>query len=250
MQEYDMKLTGLTSAEVEKRIKEGKTNASSELKTKSVKSIFYDNICSLFNAVNIALFIALLIVGSYKNMLFIGIVICNTAIGIFQEIRSKRSVDKLTILSESKPKVVRNGKIVEISKEEIVLDDIIILSRGDQIPADCVVCSGNCKVNESLLTGESNLIEKKNGDNLLSGSFIAAGKCYAKINCVGSECYAAKINNEAKYIKKVNSQILKSFKFIVKICTIIIVPIGVILFIRQFGILGGDIKQTVESTVA
>lgn len=250
MQEYDMKLTGLTSAEVEKRIKEGKTNASSELKTKSVKSIFYDNICSLFNAVNIALFIALLIVGSYKNMLFIGIVICNTAIGIFQEIRSKRSVDKLTILSESKTKVVRNGKIVEISKEEIVLDDIIILSRGDQIPADCVVCSGNCKVNESLLTGESNLIEKKNGDNLLSGSFIAAGKCYAKINCVGSECYAAKINNEAKYIKKVNSQILKSFKFIVKICTIIIVPIGVILFIRQFGILGGDIKQTVESTVA
>lgn len=250
MQEYDMKLTGLTSAEVEKRIKEGKTNASSELKTKSVKSIFYDNICSLFNAVNIALFIALLIVGSYKNMLFIGIVICNTAIGIFQEIRSKRSVDKLTILSESKTKVVRNGKVFEISKEEIVLDDIIILSRGDQIPADCVVCSGNCKVNESLLTGESNLIEKKNGDNLLSGSFIAAGKCYAKINCVGSECYAAKINNEAKYIKKVNSQILKSFKFIVKICTIIIVPIGVILFIRQFGILGGDIKQTVESTVA
>ena len=181
MQEYDMKLTGLTSAEVEKRIKEGKTNASSELKTKSVKSIFYDNICSLFNAVNIALFIALLIVGSYKNMLFIGIVICNTAIGIFQEIRSKRSVDKLTILSESKTKVVRNGKVVEISKEEIVLDDIIILSRGDQIPADCVVCSGNCKVNESLLTGESNLIEKKNGDNLLSGSFIAAGNVMQKL---------------------------------------------------------------------
>lgn len=129
MQEYDIKLTGLTSAEVNNRINEGKTNAASELKTKSVKRIFYDNICTLFNAVNIALFISLLIVGSYKNMLFIGIVICNTAIGIFQEVRSKRSVDKLTILSESKTKVVRDGKIIEIFKEEIVLDDIIILSR-------------------------------------------------------------------------------------------------------------------------
>ena len=116
---------------------------------------------------------ALIFVGSHKNMLFIGVVIANIIIGIVQEIRSKISVDKLTILSEKKINVLRNGKIAEISKDEIVLDDILVLSRGSQIPADCIVCDGNCRVNESLLTGESNLIEKNVGDELLSGSLGA-----------------------------------------------------------------------------
>lgn len=241
---------GLTSAEVNKRKEEGKVNVSSNLKTKSIRRIFYDNIFTLFNAINIVLLIALILVGSYKNTLFMGVVIANIAIGIIQEIRSKISVDKLTILSEKKVSVMRDGKICEISKEEIVIDDIIILSRGMQIPADCEICQGECKVNESLLTGESDLILKKQGDTLLSGSFVNSGKCYAKATKVGADCYAAKINNEAKYIKKVNSQILSSFNFIIKLCTFILFPIGICFFIRQFGIEGGDLQSTVVSTVA
>lgn len=244
------KLTGLTDSEVKQRINEGKVNTSSTLKTKSVKRIFFDNICTLFNAINVVLLIALLLVGSYKNMLFIGVVVSNIAIGIIQEIRSKISVDKLTILSEKKIDVIRNGKLVSLSKDEIVIDDILVLSRGIQIPADCVVYQGECKVNESLLTGESDLIFKSENDELLSGSFIAAGKCYAKVTKVGADCYASKINNEAKYIKKINSQILKSFNFIIKLCTLIIFPIGVFFFIRQFGIHNGNIQETVVSTVA
>ncbi len=244
------KIIGLTDSEVQERVKSGKVNVSSTLKTKSFKRICFDNICTLFNAINIVLLIALLLVGSYKNMLFIGVVISNIAIGIIQEVRSKISVDKLTILSEKKIDVLRNGEIISISKEEIVIDDIIVLSRGSQIPADCIVYSGECKVNESLLTGESDLIFKKENDELLSGSFIASGKCFAKVTKVGADCYAAKINNEAKYIKKINSQILKSFNFIIKLCTFIIFPIGVFFFMRQFGIHDGNIQETVVSTVA
>jgi len=249
MEEFS-KTNGLTSAQVSERIAQGKVNQTSTLKTKSYKRIFYDNICTLFNLINVILFVLLLLVGSYKNLLFIGVVFFNTIIGIIQEIRSKRSVDKLTILTESKVTVVRDGKEIKISKDEIVLDDIIVLSRGCQIPADCVVVDGDCKVNESLLTGESDLIPKNTGDELLSGSFISAGKCYAQVTHVGADCYAAKINNEAKYIKKNESQILSSFKFIIKLCTIIIVPLGILLFVSKFFIHGGTIQSSVLSTVA
>lgn len=250
MPDSEKLLTGLTNEEVLERVALGKTNTVTTLKTKSVSRIFYDNIVTLFNLINLVLLLALMAVGSYKNMLFIGVAICNIAIGIFQEIRSKKSVDKLTILSETKTEVLRNGKVYQISKDEIVLDDIIILSRGNQIPADCVVCSGNCKVNESLLTGESNLIDKAENDELLSGSFVAAGKCYARVSKVGEESYASQINAQAKYIKKINSQILKSFRMIIKICTFIIIPVGITFFIRQFMILNGDLTSTVENTVA
>lgn len=245
-----LSIKGLSSVEVEKRIKDGKINICENLKTKSIKRIFYDNIVTLFNLINIVLFVALLLVGSYKNLLFIGVMLVNIIIGIFQEIRSKRSVDKLSILSERKISVLRDGAEQEIAREDIVLDDIIILSRGDQIPADCVLVSGECKVNESLLTGESDLILKRVNDEMLSGSFISAGKCYAKVSKVGADCYAAKINAEAKYIKKVNSQILNSFNFIIKLCTFVMFPIGVFFFFNQLGIENGNIQQTVISTVA
>lgn len=243
-------ILGLSQAEVEQRVRDGKINVSSNVKTKSVKRIFRDNICTLFNLINVILFVSLILVGSYKNMLFIGVVLCNTAIGIFQELRSKRSVDKLTILSESKLEVVRGGKTVVLPKDEIVLDDIIVLSRGNQIPADCVVYSGSCKVNESLLTGESDLIDKREGDELLSGSFITAGKCFAKVARVGADSYAAKINSEAKYVKKVDSKILKSFNFIIKTCSFIIFPVGALLFVRQFFFMEVSRQGAVVSTVA
>ena len=241
---------GLTSSEVAERQREGKTNAAVTLKTKSIKRIFYDNICTLFNLINVVLFVSLLLVGSYKNLLFIGVVFFNTIIGIVQEIRSKQSVDKLTILTETKAEVLRDGKTVQIPKEELVLDDVIFLSRGNQIPADCVVIDGSCKVNESLLTGESDLIEKSVGGEMLSGSFISAGKCCARMTRIGADCYAAKINSEAKYIKKNNSQILRSFKFIIKLCTIIIFPIGALLFCSHLFFQNAGLQQSVVSTVA
>ena len=249
MQENQTELRGLSSEEVRARVEAGKVNTASTVKTKSVKRIFYDNICTVFNLINVLLFVALLLVGSYKNMLFIGVVVLNSIIGIVQEIRSKKSVDTLTILTESKLDVLRDGKTVHLSKDELVLDDVIVLSRGNQVPADCVLVQGACKANESLLTGESNLIEKRAGDELLSGSFIAAGTCFCRVNRVGADSYAAKINNEARYIKKNNSQILKSFKFIINICTAIIVPVGALLFCSSYFFRGNTMQDSVVSTV-
>lgn len=247
--EDSSKLHGLSPEEVRQRVDEGKINISTTVKTKSIKRIFYDNICTLFNLINVILFVALLSVGSYRNLLFIGVVLANTVIGIVQEIRSKKSVDTLTILTETKLDVLRSGEVVQLSKDELVLDDIIILSRGNQVPADCVLVQGSCKANESLLTGESDLIGKDVGDELLSGSFIAAGKCYCRVNRVGADSYAAKINNEAKYIKKNNSQILKSFKFIINLCTIIIFPVGAALFLTKLFWHHLAMQETVVSTV-
>lgn len=249
MERSETKLLGLTPEEVQRCISEGKVNTAATVKTKSIKRIFYDNICTLFNLINVVLFVMLLLVGSYKNLLFIGVVLCNTVIGIVQEIRSKKSVDTLTILTESKQEVLRGGEVVHLLKEEIVLGDILILSRGSQVPADCVVVDGGCMANESLLTGESDLIEKRVGDELLSGSFISAGSCYCRVNRVGANSYAAKINAEAKYIKKNNSQILKSFKFIINLCTAVILPVGLLMFVSKYLIHHETIKTTIESTV-
>ena len=243
------KLKGLTAEEVRARVDAGQINTASTVKTKSVRRIFYDNICTVFNVINVILFIALLCVGSYKNMLFMFVILANIIIGIVQEIRSKRSVDTLTILTESKLDVLRDGKIVQLSKDELVLDDIILLARGNQVPADCILVQGECKANESLLTGESDLIEKHPGDELLSGSFIAAGTCYCRVNRVGADSYAAKINNQAKYIKKNNSQILRSFKFIIHISSVIIFPVGALLFCSNYFFHDRGFQQSVVSTV-
>ena len=242
-------LRGLTAAEVQQRIDEGKVNASSTVKTKSIKQIFLDNIFTVFNGINILLFILLISVGSYKNSLFVMVVLFNTVIGIVQEVRSKKSVDKLTILSESRISVLRDDEVVQIMKDEIVLDDILILSRGNQIPADCIVVEGGCFANESLLTGESDLIDKKVGDELLSGSFIAAGSCYCRVNRIGADSYAAKINNEAKYLKKNDSEIMNSFRFIIKICTFIIFPVGALMFVIKYFLRHQELTDTVVSTV-
>ena len=249
MEDKQTLLKGLGPDEVRDRVAAGKVNAVSTVKTKSVKRIFRDNICTLFNLINVILFVLLLLVGSYKNMLFIGVVLTNTVIGIVQELRSKKSVDALTILTDSKVEAIRGGESVFLSKDELVLDDIIILSRGAQVPADCVVVDGCCKANESLLTGESDLIEKAEGDELLSGSFISAGRCYCRVDRVGAESYAARIHNEAKYIKKNDSQILRSFKLIINICTAAILPIGALLFSIQYFFRSAALDSAVVSTV-
>jgi cation-transporting ATPase E len=240
---------GLTDAQVRERIEKGQVNIASTVKTKSVGRILSDNICTLFNLINVLLFLALISVGSYKNLLFIGVVLFNTVIGVVQEIRSKKIVDSLTILTDSKTTVIRSGEQREIPKEELVLDDIIVLSRGAQVPADCIVIEGTCMANESLLTGEADMIAKKPGCELLSGSYLSAGQCICRVIRVGSQSYAAMINAEAKYIKKNNSQILRSFQTVIRVCTAVIFPLGALLFASKYWWNGMELKPAVESTV-
>lgn len=221
---------GLSTAEVEERIAAGKINRNMELKTKSVKELIIENLCTLFNLINAVLAILVLLTGSFKNLTFLFVVFLNTAIGVIQSMRSKKMVDKLTLLTSKKAIAVRDGAEVELDLDQIVLDDIIRLGRGDQIPADAVVVSGEALVNESLLTGESDLIKKQPGSELMSGSFIDSGLLRARVIHVGADNYVAKINNEAKYVKKVNSEIMNALNAIVRFASLIMIPLGLALF--------------------
>lgn len=242
--------TGLNDLQVNERLRGGFYNKESTLPTKSVGRIVRDNVFTLFNLINIILAAAVLYVGSYKNVLFMGVVLCNIAIGIFQEIRAKRTVDKLSIISAAKAKAIRNGAVREIAVNEIVLDDVLELANGNQIPTDCVVLSGGCDVNESLLTGESDAIHKNPGDALLSGSFVVSGKCRARAEHVGDENYAATVFSGAKYIKKVNSEIMRTLNKIIKIISIAIIPVAALLFFNQLDIAGTNFAGAVVNTVA
>ena len=221
---------GLSTAEVEERIAAGKINRNMELKTKSVKELIIENLCTLFNLINVILAFLVILTGSFKNLTFLFVVFLNTAIGVIQSMRSKKMVDKLTLLTSKKAIAVRDGSEVELDLDQIVLDDIIRLGRGDQIPADAVVVSGEALVNESLLTGESDLIKKQPGSELMSGSFIDSGLLRARVIHVGADNYVAKINNEAKYVKKVNSEIMNALNAIVRFASIIMIPLGLALF--------------------
>lgn len=241
---------GLTNEQVQQRIKDGLHNTDSSLPTKSIPKIFADNICTLFNLINVILAAAVLLVGSYKNLLFMIVIIANTAIGTFQEIRAKRTVDKLSIINQAKVKAVRNGQIKEIAVNEIVLDDIIELSAGNQVPTDCIVLTDSVGVNESLLTGEAEPIHKKIGDSLLSGSFIVSGKCRCRAEHIGEENYASTISSGAKYVKKVNSEIMLTLNKIIKFISIAIFPVGILLSLNQYFQNDGNITDTVTHVVA
>ena len=223
-------LLGLSSAEVSERIAAGKVNVNTDLKSKSVKELIIENLCTLFNLINLVLAILVILTGSIKNLSFLCIVVLNTGIGIIQSWRSKRMVDKLTLLASKRATVVRDGSELEVDLDQIVLDDVVRLGRGDQIPADAVVVSGDAQVNESLLTGESNLIRKQPASELMSGSFVDSGFIYARVIHVGADNYVAKINNEAKYVKKVNSEIMKALNAIVRFASVIMLPLGIALF--------------------
>ncbi len=240
---------GLNTNQVDYRIKHGQVNYNCNVKTKTIGQIIFYNVFTLFNMLNLALGLLILWVRSYKNLLFLGVVLCNTLISIVQEIRSKRIVDKLSILSNSKVQVIRNSELLDIDMDKVVLDDIVIYKRGSQIVADSKILSGVVEVNESLISGEEEPITKKEGDYLYSGSFIVSGKCTSKIERVGKDSYASKITTEAKYVKKVNSEIMKTLKRIIKIISIIIVPIGIVLFFRQYSI-ANNIADSVVNSVA
>lgn len=242
--------TGLSQTEAEERARNGLSNGEGEVRTKSVKKIFFDNIFTLFNLINVILAVALALVGSWKNMLFMGVVLGNTAIGIFQEIRSKRVLDKLSVLSAPKAYVIRDGVEKVIPVSEVVVGDIMVLSSGKQVCADGIVLEGECEANESLLTGESDPIPKKAKCELFSGSFITSGECKAQAIRVGSESASGKITAGAKKHKKHNSVMMNSINKIIKTVSFCIFPFGVILFCKTFFGVGNTLEESVTTTSA
>lgn len=243
-------MTGLTNEQVQERIAEGKVNVNENPNTRTYKQIILENTLTFFNFLNIALLVLVLFVRSYKNSMFMGIILINTVIGIIQEIRAKKTIDKLAILTESKTVVLREGKKWSISTEKLVLDDLIFLKTGDQVPADVKVLEGTVEVNESLLTGESDNLSKSQGDELFSGSFVTSGEACCQVIHVGKDNYASQITSEAKEFKHHNSELRNSLNAILKVISIIIVPLGAMLFYKQYMIVGDTLKDSVVNMVA
>ena len=256
MNKIDIK-KGLSQSDVEVRIRNGLYNFNDAPKTKTIKEIIRDNVITYFNILNLCLGAAVFLAGilngdilyGLKNCLFMGVIIANSIISIVEEIISKKIIDKLSVVSESKVHAIRDGKEVILSLEEIVMDDIISLSQGHQIVSDSVVLEGEIEVNECLITGESDAIKKGKGDELLSGSFIVSGNAIAQVIHVGKENYVSKITNEAKYKKDINSVIMGSFTNMLKILSILIIPIGIIMLVSQYKITG-NLGESTFTTVA
>ena len=251
-------LNGLTTREVNERIKEGKVNVSEEPKTLSVKEIIKKHTFTFFNFLNVALGALVIISGiisgqflySLKNCLFMGVIFWNTIISTVEEILAKRTIDKLNVISESKIKVIRNKEEKLVSKEEIVLGDICKYEIGSQVITDCEVVKGNVEVNESFITGEEKTISKGAKDTILSGSFVVSGTCYVKVTSVGKDNYVSKITNDAKYIKKTNSVIYNSFDQMLKVLGFLLVFVGVFFLINQLSITNLDVSSSIMSTVS
>ena len=244
-------LTGLTDEQVNERIAEGKVNADENPNTRTYKQIIRENTLTFFNFLNLVLLVLVLLVGSYKNAFFVCIIVINPLIGIAQEIRAKKTIDKLAILTARKSVVIREGQKWTVPTEELVLDDVVCLKTGDQVPADARVLEGSVEVNESLLTGESDEITKNPGDHLMSGSFIVAGECHARLDAVGVDSYISKLTLEAKAMQKgEQSEMIRSLDKLVKFVGIALIPIGIILFVQSFFFNGDPFRSSITSMVA
>lgn len=241
---------GLTAEQVAGRMRDGLCNGEDRTKTKSFGAILRDNLCTLFNLMNFVLAAVVICVGSYKNALFICIILCNILIGTVQEIRAKLTVGKLSLISAPRVRIIRDGKAGEYAVSQMVLDDIVELGPGNQVCADSIVALGTCEVDESLLTGESDAVLKAAGDRLYSGSFIVSGTCRARVDAVGEENYAAKIAADARQIKKTKSEILSAFNRIIRTISIVIVPLGILLFCKDYLLLHSPLQEATVSTVA
>ena len=243
-------IKGLTHEEVEEKIKQGKSNKVKIKTNESILKILRKNIFTYFNFIFLILTILLITSHSYRNLTFLGIIIINILIGIIQQIRSKITLDKLSLLDKNKYTVIRDGKEEEIDSDNLVEGDFIILEAGKQIPADAEVVSGKIYVNESLLTGEQNEIEKNINSNLMSGSFVISGKAIVRLTNVGDESFSAKIMKESKKIKETKSEMISAIDNIVKFAGIIIIPIGILLFIGSYGVNGCSYEESVNSMVS
>lgn len=233
--------SGLSIQAAEAYAAQGKINVTANPQDKSVARIFSENICTLFNAVNVVLAALVFCTGSYRNMLFMVVVFCNVAIGIVQEVRARHALKKLSLLVSDTCTVVRAGVTQKLSQEEIVLGDMVCLKAGAQVPCDCRVVTGAGDVSEALLTGESNLVHKTLGDALLSGSFVAAGSVLAEAVAVGEDSFAAHLARQVKTYKKPKSQIMSTLQYIIKMATFYMIPVGILLFLRTYFDQGGGL---------
>lgn len=244
-------VVGLQEQQVQQRFAEGLVNQSVSSATKTTSDIIKENVFTYFNAIFLILAILLIAVGSFRDLTFLIVIIANAVIGIIQELHAKKVLDDLTLVGRAKVTVVRGGARVELDSEELVLDDMVLLSAGCQIPADAVVQRGSVSVNESLLTGESDEIIKRQGDELLSGSFIVSGECIARLEAVGADSYISKLTLQATKLKEgEQSEMIRALDRLVKVVGILIIPIGITLFVQQYVISGNALKDSVTSMVA
>jgi cation-transporting ATPase E len=245
-------MPGLSTQEVEDRVEKGFTNEEVDSSTSTIGKIIRENVLTYFNLIFTVLAVLLVLVGSFKDLSFMGIIVANTVIGIVQEIRSKNILDNLKFDKMPRARAIRNGAETDVPTEELVLDDVVILQAGNQIPADAVVLDGTVTVNEALITGESDEIEKNAGAELLSGSFIISGRCMAQLTAVGKDSYISKLTIEATKQKKKDSQsqMGKSLDRLVMVIGILIIPIGAILMIQQYIIMGDSFRSSVIAMVA
>ncbi len=244
-------MPGLSSREAEERIRQGLDNEQVSSSTRTVEQIVKENVFTYFNLIFTVLGVLLVIVGSFKDLTFMLIVVANTAIGIAQEIRSKQTLDKLKLMKMPKCHVIRDGREKEVAVEDLVLDDVIVLRAGSQIPADAEVLDGSVQVNEALITGEADEITKTKSSGLLSGSFVVSGECIARLTAVGRNSYISKLTLEATKDKKTEeSEMIKSLDRIVKVIGIIIIPVGAVLLIQEWFVLEGGFRSSVISMVA
>lgn len=244
-------LRGLTNAEVEERRKQGLDNREIKAPSRSVKQIVVSNLLTYFNLVFLVIAILLILVRSYRDLTFLPIIIANTLIGIVQELRAKRVLDNLKLMNMPRVRTLRDGEEQEIGIYELVKDDVVRLGAGNQIPADAKVVRGGVMVNEALLTGEAEEIRKKVGDELLSGTFVVSGECWAELERVGEESYASKLTLEAKAMKQgEQSEIIRSLNKIVKMAGVAIIPIGIVMFCQQYFGAGQDLQASVRAMVA
>ncbi len=243
--------SGLSAEQVKRRFAQGENNYKVESSTLSVPEIVRSNVCTYFNLVFAVIAVLLAIVGAWSDMLFLPIIVANTCIGIIQEVHSKKVLDKLSILNAPHAVVIRDGKRQEIPADQLVLDDIVEFSAGSQIPADAKVVSGELQVNESLITGESDEIEKREGDSLFSGSFVVSGKACARLEKVGKDSYISKLTLQATKSKKgEQSEMIRSLNYLIMVMGIIIIPIGIALFVQSFIYNEGTFHDSITGMVA
>lgn len=243
--------TGLTQKQVQERTAKGLVNTAVDSGAKTTRDIIMENTFTYFNMIFIFLAVLVCIAGSFRSLTFLPVVIGNTLIGIFQEIRARNTLEKMNILNASTTTVIRDGKEMDVDSEHLVLDDIVIFHGGEQIPADAVVVKGEVSVNESLLTGESDELTKTPGMHLLSGSFIVSGECYARLEKVGEESYISKLTLEAKKMGSgEQSEMIRDINKLVKWVGILIIPVGIILFVQGFVFNKEGFSQSIVSMVA
>ena len=243
--------TGLTAQQVQEHRMHGWTNQPVDPPSKTTKEIIQENGFTYFNLIFLVLAVLLCLVGSFRDLTFLPVIVLNTLIGIIQETRAKKVLDNLTMLNAPHAMVIRDGKKSQINAEDLVVDDIVIFEAGNQVCADAEVCAGEVQVNESLLTGESDEITKRKGDQLMSGSFIVSGQCHARLDKVGADSYISRLTLEAKAMQNTEqSEMIRSLDKLVKWVGVAIIPIGIILFIQAFVFQGEGFQSSVTSMIA